>query len=133
MKLFHPPSTAGVIILIPIVLFIFFLNLLSLIDFIKQGYLTNQEKLIFSIKVIFLMAGGYLVTGYYYLKWAVRRKNELLHVVEENRDILYVKYGRIMVNKSLCEKISHDPLRFTRLSQSDLKDVTNKMQQMKCI
>lgn len=133
MKLFHPPSTTWVIILIPIVIFIFFLNLLSLIEFIKQGYLTNQEKLVFSIKVIFLMTGGYLVTGYYYLKWASRRKNELLHAVKENRDILYVKYGRIMVNENLCKEISHDPLRFTRLSQSDLKEVTNKMQQMKCI
>jgi hypothetical protein len=133
MKLFQPPSTTWVIILIPIVLSILFLNYLSLVEFIKLGYLTNQEKLIFSIKVISLMAGGYLLTGYYYLKWAARRKNELLHAAKENRDILYVKYGRVMVNENLCKEICHDPLRFTRLSQSDLKDVTNIMQQMKYI
>lgn len=125
LKLFNSPSILWPIIVIPLILLLFILNMISLIAFIKVGFLTQQDKFIFSIKIILMMAVSYVLLGYYYQRWASAMKNELLETARENRNILYEKYGRILVDKDICQKTGHNPLPFRRLSQSDLREVIN--------
>jgi hypothetical protein len=56
LKPFNSPSTLWPVIVIPLILLLFILNMISLITFIKIGALTQQAKFIFSIEIILMMA-----------------------------------------------------------------------------
>lgn len=127
LKPFHPPTTIWAIVCIPLALLLLILNIYSLYSLIISGYLTDLEKFLFSIEVTLLMAIVYLLVGYYYHRWAYGRKNELLQVAIKNSNILYEKYGRITVNADKCKEIGSDPLRFSNLSQSDLREVKSRL------
>lgn len=123
---FEPPSWMWGLILYPAVAVLLILNFEIPIRII-QGGLTNRERLMFSIQFSSLIAVLYLLFGYHYLRWATKKKTDLYHIAQNNRNVLYQKFGRYFINAEECKKQGVSSLSFKRLRQTDLREVEQRL------
>jgi hypothetical protein len=102
-------------------------NFMFLVKNIQEGELGNIERVWFAIVFSLMVVSCYLLFGYHYLRWAAYRKSELYLKAMQDPNIFFEKYNRIFIDDVVCTRLGVDPLRFKRLRQADLRDITEKL------